>query len=159
MEENEEKLYELARDLVEGMGFVLVDVRETFDRGRRVLCFYIDRPLGVTIDDCGSVSRELAYLLDAQPETDEGYVLEVSSPGLDHKLRKEREYGHFAGRRARLVLREPVEGENVLTGVIAGAAGGTVRLLGQEGRERAVPLANIARASLVIEGEAPGRRR
>jgi ribosome maturation factor RimP len=154
MEENEEKLYQLSRDVVEGMGFILVDVNEVFERGRRVLCFYIDEPRGVSLDDCGKVSRELAYLLDAAPEFQEGYVLQVSSPGLDHRLRKQREYQHFTGRRARLVLREPLQGENVVTGVIKGATAGEVRIEGPEGAELSIPMASIVRGRLMIEDEA-----
>jgi ribosome maturation factor RimP len=104
------------------------------------------------------VSRELAYLLDAAPEFDEGYVLEVSSPGLDHKLRKEREYVHFAGRKARLVLREPIGGESVVTGLIAGASGGEVRIATADGPERAIAIESIARARLVMDDPVRPRR-
>jgi ribosome maturation factor RimP len=158
MEENEEKLFGMSRTLVEGMGFTLVDVRESIDRGRRVFCFYIDHPSGVTVGDCGDVSRELAYLLDAAPDFDEGYVLEVSSPGLEHKLRKEREYAHFAGREARLVLRAPVAGEPVLTGTIAGASDGKVRIVTADGSERIVAIDCISRASLATDDAARPRR-
>lgn len=158
MEEIEERLYEQTKTLVEGMGFALIDVSESVNRGRRVLCFYVDHPRGVSVEDCGAVSRELAYVLDADPEFDAGYVLEVSSPGLDHRLRKEREYAHFAGRLARLVLREPNEEGNVVTGVIEGASGGTVRIAGSDGREIEIPLGNISRARLVIEDPADATR-
>ncbi|MBN2565379.1 MAG: ribosome maturation factor RimP [Candidatus Eisenbacteria bacterium] len=157
MQETEEKLFDLARGLVEGMDLVLVDVSEVFDRGRRVLCFYIDHPGGVSIDDCGNVSRELAYLLDARPEFEEGYVLQVSSPGLEHRLRKEREYRHFAGRRARLVLKEPEDGESVVTGVITAASDGLIHITGPNGDEKVIPLAGISRARLVVDDPAPSR--
>ncbi len=150
MEGTDERIFELSRDLVEGMGYVLVDVEEVFQHGRRVLRFYIDREKGVGVDDCVTVSRELAYLLDAAPELESGYVLEVSSPGLDHRLKKEREYGHFAGREARLVLKEALDGRNVVTGVIAGAEGGVVRITLPEGTEVPIPLANVTRARLVV---------
>ena len=90
MERIDEKLYDLTRGLVEGMGFVLVDVDEVVEHGRRTLRFYIDAEGGISLDDCESVSRELSYMLDAQPELASEYVLEVSSPGLDHRLKKER---------------------------------------------------------------------
>lgn len=150
MERMDEKLYGLSRGLVEGMGFVLVDVDEVVERGRRVLRFYIDASGGISLGDCETVSRELAYLLDAEPELSSGYVLEVSSPGLDHRLKKEREYVYFAGREARLVLRTPIEGRNVIEGVIGGAGAGAVRIELKGGDELSVPLAEIARARLVI---------
>ena len=150
MERTDEKLYGLSRGLVEDRGFVLVDVDEVTEHGRRVFRFYIDGEGGVSLGDCAGVSRELAYLLDAEPEFDGGYVLEVSSPGLDHRLKKEREYVHFAGREARLVLRGPVEGRNVVEGVIVGADAGVVRMAPADGEELSIPLTDIARARLSI---------
>ena len=150
MERTDEKLYGLSRGLVEDRGFVLVDVDEVTEHGRRVFRFYIDGEGGVSLGDCASVSRELAYLLDAEPEFEGGYVLEVSSPGLDHRLKKEREYVHFAGREARLVLRGAVEGQSVVEGVIVGADAGVVRMAPADGDELSIPLTDIARARLSI---------
>jgi ribosome maturation factor RimP len=149
-----DELYELTTDLVQGMGYALVNVDDTVERGRRIFRFYIDHPRGVTLSDCEAVSREIEYALDADFDFDGSYVLEVSSPGLDHELRKEREYAHFAGRPARLVLREPLSGRNVIEGVIAGAADGCVRVGLEDGAEVSVPLESIARARLAI----PARR-
>jgi ribosome maturation factor RimP len=150
MKRFDEDLYHLTRGLVEGMGFVLVDVDEVVERGKRTLRFYIDAPRGVSLDDCETVSRELGYFLDAQPELLSEYVLEVSSPGLDHRLKKEREYVHFAGREARLVLKSPIDGRNVIEGVIGGADAGTVRVELEDGATLSVPFAEIARARLTI---------
>jgi ribosome maturation factor RimP len=150
MERTDEKLYGLSRGLVEDRGFVLVDVDEVTEHGRRVFRFYIDGEGGVSLGDCAGVSRELAYLLDAEPGLEGGYVLEVSSPGLDHRLKKEREYVHFAGREARLVLRSPVEGRNVVEGVIVGADEGVIRVAPADGEELSIPLTDIARARLSI---------
>lgn len=153
MDDADEKLYDMTRGLVEGMGYSLLDVEGVAERGRRVLRFYIDRAGGVSLGDCEAVSRELAYLLDAEPDFDSGYVLEVSSPGLEHRLKKEREYVHFSGRRARIVLRRPIEGNNVVSGVIAGASGGTVRIALDDGGELSVRIADISRARLLLEGQ------
>ncbi|MFH1689600.1 MAG: ribosome maturation factor RimP [Candidatus Eisenbacteria bacterium] len=150
MERMDEKLYSLSRGLVEGMGFVLVDVDEVVEHGRRTFRFCIDAHGGVSLEDCGTVSREVSYLLDAEPELASGYVLEVSSPGLDHRLKKEREYVHFAGREARLVLRDDSEGRNVIEGVIGGAEGGVVRIALTDGEELSIPLTDIARARLTF---------
>ena len=150
MERMDEKLYELSRSLVEGMGFTLVDVDEAVQHGRRTFRFYIDAEGGVSLGDCQTVSRELAYLLDAEPELAGGYVLEVSSPGLDHRLKKEREYAHFAGREVRIVVRTPIEDRNVIEGVIGGAEGGIVRVSPADGTELSIPLSEISRARLVI---------
>jgi ribosome maturation factor RimP len=148
-----EELFQLTRRLVEQTGYTLVTVDDAVERGRRVFRFTIDHPRGVALGDCEAVSREIEYLLDADFDFDGSYVLEVSSPGLDHELRKEREYAHFAGRPARLVLSEPVSGKNVIEGVIAGAGDGHVRIGLSDGTEVEVPLGSIARARLAIEAK------
>ena len=149
MERIDERLYDLTVELVAGMGFTLVTVDDAVEHGRRTFRFFIDQGRGITVEDCASVSREIAYLLDDELAFEARYVLEVSSPGLDHALRKEREFAHFTGREARLVLREPLGGENVLTGTILGADAGLVRL-DVDGAEIPVPLANVSRARLVL---------
>lgn len=148
MERIDERLYDLTKGLVAGMGYTLVTVEDIVEHGRRTFRFTVDHDRGITVEDCASVSREIAYLLDDELALEARYVLEVSSPGLDHALKKEREYAHFAGREARLVLREPVDGENVLTGTILGADAGSVRL-NVDGAEIPVPLENVSRARLV----------
>ncbi len=148
MDQVDEQLYDLSRGLVTGMGYTLVAVDEAFDHGRRTFRFTIDHARGISHDDCAAVSREIADLLDAEFDDEGGYVLEVSSAGLDHALKREREYAHFAGRIARLVLRIPHDGRNVLVGEIAGATAGTVRLTA-DGEEVSIPFENIARARLL----------
>ena len=155
VERKDEELYELTRDLVGQMGYTLVKVDDVVESGRRLFRFYVDHPRGITLADCETVSREIEYLLDADFDFGGSYVLEVSSPGLDHELKTEREYNHFAGRPARLVLRESVQGKNVVEGVIAGASEGSVRIGLNDGNEISVPLAGIARARLTVEA---GRR-
>jgi len=147
----DEKLFELTQKLVLGMGFTLVDVRETTEYGRRTFRFFIDHDQGVSVEDCGAVSRELSYLFDAEDPIEGAYSLEVSSPGLDHDLLREREYEHFEGREARLVLRTPLEGVgNVLTGVLAGVHEGLVTIRHPERGDVSVALADVARARLEL---------
>jgi len=144
-------LYNLTRELIQGMGFTLVDAREARRDGRRLLQFYIDDPKGVSVEDCAGVSRELSYLLDAEPELDDGYVLEVSSPGLDHDLRREREYRHFSGRRARLVVRGAEARGGAVVGTIVTAEDDSVVLDADDGERLTLPVSDIVRARLVIE--------
>ena len=77
--------------------------------------------------------------------------LEVSSPGLDRKLTKPAEFEHFTGRKARLVLRDPVDEQKVLEGRLAGCAGGIVKLDMGEGELKEFPLDKISKAQLVVE--------
>jgi ribosome maturation factor RimP len=124
----DDRLFELASGTVEGMGYALVAVEDGSEHGRRVIRFIVDHPRGITLGDCEAVSRELGYVLEADPGLGERFVLEVSSPGLDRELRSAREYAHFAGREARFVLRSPVEGQSVLVGTIVGAGREGVRV-------------------------------
>ena len=101
------------------------------------------------MEDCGAVSRELAYLLDAEDPIEGAYSLEVSSPGLDHDLLREREYAHFTGRTARLVLRTPVDAVGtVLTGELTDASEGQITVRHAEHGKIRVALTDIAKARL-----------
>jgi ribosome maturation factor RimP len=144
-----EELYELSRDLIEAMGYTLIDVAEVRAGGMRILRFYVDAERAITLDDCEAISRELSYLLDAEGGPEGSYALEVSSPGTDHELKKMREYAHFTGRRARLVLSEPGERGNVIIGTLLGAESDTLRVTSDDGEEVVIPLSNVARAHLI----------
>ena len=150
MQTVEDTLYELTSEFVSDTGFKLVDVREVTEHGRRVFKFCIDHAQGITVADCRLVSRELAYFLDAEGEVDGAYVLEVTSPGLDRDLVKEREYEHFAGRKVRLVLRGG-GADGVMMGTIVSAQGGKLTLKPDGVEEVEIPLSRIARARLEIE--------
>jgi ribosome maturation factor RimP len=90
-------------------------------------------------------------MLDVEDPFPGRYLLEVSSPGLDRKLTKPRDFAYFAGRRARVVLKEAAEDQKVLEGRLAGFENGRVRLdLGERGVQE-LELANIRKAQLVVE--------
>ena len=107
----------------------------------------------VGIEDCRRVSQDLGALLDVEggpAEGDEPYTLEVSSPGLDRPLRGEADYRRFAGRLAKIVTREPIDGQSHFDGRLSGVEDGSVVLT--EGRRvHRVPLAVIRRARLEVE--------
>lgn len=149
MPKRDEELYELCLEMVRGMGFELVTVEDVVENGRRTFRFFIDHPRGIVVDDCATVSKEIDHLLDAEFDFGGSYVLQVSSPGLDHRLRQEREYAHFAGRRARLVLREPLDGQGVLEGAIASADSGEVRLTTDDGVNVVIRVSDVVRAHLM----------
>lgn len=132
-------------------GLFLVDVEVKGGRSNPLLRVYIDKEGGVSHADCQLVSEQLSAILDVEDPFPGRYMLEVSSPGLDRELRKPAEFEHFAGRRARVILREAVEGRSVIEGRLAGLEAGRVRLdLGAEGT-REFELAAISRAKLLVE--------
>jgi ribosome maturation factor RimP len=106
---------------------------------------------GVTIDECQRVSGEVSALLDVEDPIDVAYTLEVSSPGLDRPLRHADDYRRFAGRLAKLVLSEEVDGRRHITGRLRGMDGDAVRLADAEGRMHLIPLSLVTRARLEVE--------
>jgi ribosome maturation factor RimP len=108
----------------------------------------------VTVSDCGRVSQDLSAILDVEPEllggVDQGYTLEVSSPGLDRPLRGEQDYRRFVGRLAKIVTTAPVGGQTAFAGRLSGVDDGVV-LLAEGRRTHRVPLNAIKRARLEVE--------
>lgn len=132
-------------------GLYLVDVELKGGRSNPLLRVYIDKTGGITHSDCQNVSEQLSAMLDVEDPFPGSYTLEVSSPGLDRELRRPGDYEHFAGRRARVILREPVDGQTVIEGRLAGLESGRVRLdLGEQGI-REFDLATISRTKLLLE--------
>ena len=123
-----------------------------------VLRVQIDRPgpaataeESVSVDDCARVSRDLSAMLDVDDVVPVAYTLEVSSPGLDRPLRHTDDYRRFAGRRAKLVMREPVDGQKFFKGILGGVEGTDVLIDGEDGRRHRVPVGVITRANLEVE--------
>ena len=146
-----EKIREMADRVTASEGLALVDVELKGGPSNLLLRVYIDKPEGVSHADCQLVSEQLSAILDVEDPFPGSYVLEVSSPGLDRKLVKASDFVHFAGRRARLVLREPVGDQKVFEGRLAGFEAGRVRLdLGEAGLKE-LELSNIQKARLVVE--------
>ena len=132
-------------------GLSVVDVELKGGRSNPLLRIFIDKAGGVSHADCQLVSEQLSALLDVEDPFPGKYLLEVSSPGLDRKLSKPSDFNHFAGRRARLVLREAAPGAAVQEGRLAGFAEGRVRLDLGEGGLKEFELSNIRKAQLVVE--------
>jgi ribosome maturation factor RimP len=144
------KIREAAERVAGSEGLEVVDVEWKVGK-QRFLRVYIDKPQGVTHGDCERVSQQLSVLLDVEDLVPgPGYVLEVSSPGLDRKLRGPADFERFVGRRARISLQEPIGKQSFFEGRLAGYADGIVRL---ELTDRVIelPLASIRKANLEVE--------
>jgi ribosome maturation factor RimP len=156
----DEELERTVEAVLEGLGFELVELEAAGARGRPILRLRIDRPgsepgHGVTVDDCARVSRELEGVLDAQEDLPSGYVLEVSSPGVERPLRQRRDFERAVGREIAVRGYEPLaRGAKRLEGVLLGVegSGGAERLrvrLPDQGEVEILRSA-IARANLVF---------
>lgn len=150
----------LASRVAESYGLDIFDVHFRREGRGMVLRVQIDRPGAagtadeserVSIDDCARVSRDLSAMLDVEDVVPAAYTLEVSSPGLDRPLRHAADYERFSGRRAKLVMREAVDGRTFFKGRLGGVAGGDVLIDADEGGRHRVPIAVISRANLEVE--------
>lgn len=130
---------------VVGLGYELVDL-ELSNRGRLIRLF-IDKPNGITVDDCVLVSNHVSRLLAVEMDFDYDR-LEVSSPGLDRPLRKEDDFRRFEGEKAQIKLRIPMNGRKNFAGVLRGVDGGVLSLE-VDGSLLAIDLANLDKARLV----------
>ena len=137
-------LLSLLETTLAGLGYELVDMERT-GQGR-LMRVYIDKPGGITLDDCATVSHHLSRVLTVENVSYER--LEVSSPGLDRPLKQERDFVRFAGQKARVKLRVPQEGQRNFVGVLRQTQAGKVELE-VEGKTVWFDLANLDRARLV----------
>ena len=128
---------------VNGLGYELVDFERS---GRGVLRVFIDKPGGISLDDCQVVSNQLTRLFPVENVDYER--LEVSSPGLDRPLKKEADFVRFAGEKAQLKLRMPLAGRKNFVGVIGGVSDGILQL-DVDGSQVAIELSNLDKARLV----------
>jgi ribosome maturation factor RimP len=113
-----ERLIALIEPLLARLGYELLELEYSAGRAHAVLRLFIDRPAGVTLDDCTQVSREVSGLLDVEDPIPSAYTLEVSSPGFDRVLRTQAHFGRFLGSRVFVELKEPREGRRRYTGTL-----------------------------------------
>ncbi|HXJ20441.1 MAG TPA: ribosome maturation factor RimP [Polyangia bacterium] len=153
MRKDLQDLWLLAEPYVRDAGFDLIEVQYGREQRGLVLRLFIDRPQGessrgIHVDDCERVSRDVSAALDVADKIPQTYQLEVSSPGLDRPLRRERDFARFVGESARIRLTEGVEGRRNFTGTIRGAKEGRVEIA-CDGRSYELPIDDITRANLI----------
>lgn len=150
-----EQSIRLAEPVLENMGFELVDAQYLMERDRWVLRIYIDTENGVTLDDCARVSRVLGDVMDTRDLITHRYVLEVSSPGLNRPLRKEKDFFRVIGRKIKVRTVASLEGRRNFTGVLTDFRQGNL-LMESNGQEVVLSWSEIERANLVYEFETQG---
>ena len=113
-------LWGLIEPVLEPEGIELVELEFKLERGRWVLRLYIDTPTGVTLKECELVSRQVGALLDMEDPIRQPYNLEVSSPGINRVLRKEKDFRLFAGSPVRIRTRIKMNGRRNFLGILQG---------------------------------------
>lgn len=134
----------LLERVITQLGYELVDF-EMSNRGK-MLRLFIDKPQGITIDDCVLVSNHVSHLLAVEHDIDYDR-LEVSSPGLDRVLKKASDFIRFAGTRVKIKLRVPMDGKKNFVGVLQGLDGGEV-LVERDGTTLRFAMTNVEKARL-----------
>lgn len=146
------KIEEIAQRVAESEGLEVVEVEVKGGGVQRLVRIAIDKPAGVTHADCELVSHQVGTILDVEDVVPGGrYTLEVSSPGVERKLLKPQDYQRFQGKKAKISLRDPVEGRRHWEGTLAGFAEGSVTLEMEPGQTRTFPLEHIQKANLKFE--------
>src|SRR5213083_1132713 len=158
-----ERVREIAERVAASSGLEVVEVELRGGGKARMLRIVIDKPAGVTHEDCANLSREVGTILDVEDAVPGGsYTLEVSSPGLDRKLIRPADYERFTGSRVKLTTRQPVNGSHHFEGRLESFQQGRLTLEMNAARKKPRPgsaapqkleieLANVEKANLVPE--------
>ena len=143
------KIEDIVSPTVVGMGFEVVRVAMSKGGTLQIMIEPADgRPMDV--EDCATLSRALSAVLDVEDPIPSAYTLEVSSPGIDRPLTREKDYVRWAGHLARVETTQPIEGRRRFKGTLLGLENGTVRIKLDDGKEADVPLSQINRAKLEL---------
>lgn len=149
-EEYEQKAELLLTPIVEGFGFELVDVEYVKEAGNWYLRGYIDKPGGITVNDCEQVSRMFSDKLDEDDFIEDSYIMEISSPGLDRPLKKEKDFIRSMGKMVEIRTYRPIEKQKEFCGVLTAYDSDSVTI-DEEGQIRVFDKKEIALIRLAIE--------
>lgn len=138
-----------AQPIVEEMALELVEVQFKRESGGWILRLFIDSEGGVTVDNCAALSRQVSAYLEVEDLIHHAYSLEVSSPGAERPLKREEDFVRFVGRKARIKLREPADGQYVVVGLL-GTLNENILLLDVDGQQMEIDLDGIVRARLTL---------
>ena len=146
-----DRIRQLVADVVEGQGYELVEFVLRGGGKDWVLRVFIDKPAGISHQDCELVSEQLGTVLDVEDLIPFAYTLEVSSPGLDRKLVKESDYTRFEGKLAKIQTRVPLQSQKTFKGRLRGLQGDNVLLELPKGNLMEIPLDVIQESRLEFD--------
>ena len=158
-QEIQAQVEELIVPILDDFGYELVDLQYKKEGSSMALCVYIDKPGGITLDDCVTVSREVGAILEIEDPIKAAYRLEVSSPGLDRPLKKPADFERFAGQKIKVktlcMLDPDRRGHNrkTFTGELLGLEGDMIRIAldDKRGGVAMIAVADLEKANLVEE--------
>jgi ribosome maturation factor RimP len=154
----EERVQAIAEQVAIDHGVELVHAEIAGPENKPIVRVFIDKPNGVTHEDCSEVSVHIGTVLDVEDFIHASYTLEVSSPGLERGLYKEADYERYAGNQAKMKTRLPINGQRNFRGKLLGMDGREVLFDDRTSGQVRVPFDSIAKANLEIDVEAELRR-
>ena len=116
----EATIEEIVQPIVDAKNFEIVDIEYVKEAGEYYLRVYLDKEGGISLSDCEVVSRELSEILDKKDPIKDNYFLEVSSPGLDRPLKKDKDFERYKGRDVEIKLYKPMNGSKQFEGELVG---------------------------------------
>lgn len=145
-----ETIENFIRTLLPSMELELVEIQFRREGHGWVLRIFIDHKDGVTLDHCTNVSREISAYLDVEDLIDHAYHLEVSSPGLERPLYTLADFVKHSGKKAKIKLQQPIDGQKTFTGEIQGVDGEDIILVDEKMKEIRFTLNSINKARLSL---------
>ena len=147
----EQKTEQLLTPIVEEYGFELVDVEYVKEGSTWYLRSYIDKPGGISIDDCEKVSRRLSDLLDQEDFIEDAYIMEVSSPGLGRPLKKEKDFRRSLGEEVEIRTYRMIDKQKEFTGILKDYDENTVTITLADETEKTFEKGDIALIRLAFD--------
>lgn len=147
----EARVQELAERVAIDHGLELVHAEVAGPDNKPIVRVFIDKPQGVTHDDCSEVSTHLGTILDVEDFIHASYTLEVSSPGLERGLYKRADYERFAGSNAKMKTRQAINGQRNFRGLLLGVEGDEVIFDDRTNGRVQIPLGLITKANLEVD--------
>ena len=150
-EEYEQKTEQLLEPIVTELEFELVDVEYVKEGGTWYLRAYIDKPGGISVDDCEAVSRRFSDILDREDYIEDSYVFEVSSPGLGRPLKKEKDFKRSIGEEVEIRTYRAIDRQKEFTGILTRYDESTVTITYEDDTEQTFERAQIALIRLALD--------
>ncbi len=147
----EEQVQSIAARVAIDHGVELVHAEVAGPENKPIVRIFIDKPDGITHEDCSEVSLHVGTILDVEDFIHSPYTLEVSSPGLERGLYKQADYERFAGRLAKLKTSSPIDGQRNFRGRLLGLENNDVLFDDRTRGNVRIPLDSIARANLEVD--------
>jgi ribosome maturation factor RimP len=146
------EISQLIEPILDEMGVELVDIEYLSSHGRWIVRIYVDKDGGITVDDCARVSREIDEIIEIKNIIHHAYVLEVSSPGLNRPLKKEKDFKGAVGKKIKARISVPLKGRRHFTGYLTDFRNDTL-YLEVENKPLSLSRRDVEKANLVYEFE------